>query len=436
MTIRFAFDWVDTAPSPDAEMRHTMAQLSVHVNGRIVTAVEDHSTGTRRDHVVVPLLSVANWIVGNWCHIWQEIPDATSDLASQKPGFEQRHNLAFAGDGFLFPMLIMVPSLNGVQLQWTRWQPRHARIAFVAEGKARVASGQLQTELATLVEAVLQRLHNFAQQPDSLATALQDAWDAIQALDPDEHAFCRAAALLGLDPFAIQHEAADAITDLWQHTEPVIREDLLASLDAATLPGAAAWLNRTQQELRDHQDVANENEWDAVRRGLPVLQPAKPWGQGYALARSLRHALNCGDGCFDFAATGQPAVRHRETAMPSSRIEGLVAATAPTCAIDGRKPEAAKRFTLARALGDYIGRSQAGPGLITSMDTARQAQSRAFAAELLAPAQSLRTRLAGQDANEDVISGLGHEFGVSSWVVHRQIRNHRLAALRPGCTCG
>ena len=428
MTVSFAFDWVDAAPSPDMAMGQTMAQLSIQVNGETVTSVRDHGSDARRDHIVVPLLSVAEWVVGNWCHIWYEIPDTTT--TRQKPGFEQRHNLAFAGDGFLFPKLTMAPSVDGMeQLRWTPWQPQHARIEFVAAGQDCVACNQLQTELERIVEAVLERLRSFGHRQDTVVSdLLQDPWEAIKALDPDEREFCRAAALLGVDPFAVHQEEADEITTFWERTGAAIREDMLASLDETetTLPEAAMWLDDTGKML-EREDAGSGNEWEAIRHGLPMVQRAKPWEQGYMLARSLRRALDCGDGRFDFASSGQPAVTCRETAMPSSRMEGLVAAGTPACAITKRRrEETAKRFLLARALGDYMGRSEAGLGILTSMDTVRQGQSRAFAAELLAPAESLRTRLADRGAAEDVIRDLGQEFDVSTWVIEHQISNHGL----------
>lgn len=431
MTISFKFDWVDAAPSPDMAMGQTMAQLSIQVNRETVTSVHDVRSDARRDHIVVPLLSVAEWVVGNWFHIQHEIADTTAttaDIARQKAGFEQRHNLAFAGGGFLFPKLTMVPSVNGMQqLRWTRWQPQHARIEFVAEGDATVAWNQLQTELEAVVEAVVERLRSFGHRQDSVVSDLQDPWEAIKGLNPDEHEFCKAAALLGVDPFAVHQEVAEAIVAFWERTEPVIREDMLASLEETNLPDASPWLDHTR-EILEHQEAGSGNEWEAIRGGLPGMQMVQPWEQGYALARLLRCDLGCGDRRFDFASPGQPVLHHQEMAMPSSRMQGLVAAGAPTCAImSRRRGNTAKRFLLARALGDYMGRSEAGLGILTSMDTARQARSRAFAAELLAPAKSLQTRLADRGVQEDVISDLGQEFDVSTKVIKHQIRNHSLA---------
>ena len=115
--------------------------------------------------------------------------------------------------------------------------------------------------------------------------------------------------------------------------------------------------------------------------------------------------------------------------MPSPRIHGLVAADAPTC-VTAPRSESGKRFLHARALGDYFDRSESGAGILTSLATDRQAQNRAFAAELLAPADALREALANANPVEpDQVDVLAHEFGVSGEVIRRQIENHELASI-------
>ena len=129
----------------------------------------------------------------------------------------------------------------------------------------------------------------------------------------------------------------------------------------------------------------------------------------------------------DAAARRTMAIHHWETESPSRRLQGLVAANTPAC-VTIPKGEFGKRFLLARSLGDYMGRPQPGPGILSSLLTDRQAQSRAFAAEFLAPAESLRARLGGGFPDEERIDDLGQEFGVSGEVIRRQIENHGLTA--------
>ena len=65
--------------------------------------------------------------------------------------------------------------------------------------------------------------------------------------------------------------------------------------------------------------------------------------------------------------------------------------------------------------------------MLSSLATDRQAQSRSFAAEFLAPASELKRRLAGDSIDAEGIDDLAREFGVSSEVIRHQVRNHDLA---------
>ena len=153
-----------------------------------------------------------------------------------------------------------------------------------------------------------------------------------------------------------------------------------------------------------------------------------PWERGYDLARATRDRIGASDGRFDFPSTGPLSVYRSATQPPSARIHGLTAVDAPACVTVPRN-ETGERFLLARTLGDYMDRSEPGAALLSSLATSRQARSRAFAAEFLAPAESLRRRLNGGPVEPETVDELGAEFGVSSMVICRQIENHELATV-------
>ncbi len=420
MNIRFRFEWVDAAPPPDSAAQHTMAKLSIEADGATVTSVLDRQSREYRDHVVVPLLPVAEWLAGNWRHIRHEVADTNE----QRPGFDSRHNLAFAGNGFVLPSLSMIPSTaQRVNLQWKRWKPQHARVEFIDEAEMHVDRAQLEQELRTLIESVLERLRTLGD-GGMAAESLANTWREIESLDADEEEFCRAAALLGIDPFDVADSTADAIAEFWENTAPSIREEALACAGEDSLPRVREWLDDSLATL---EKTANETDWDDIRRAMPPPSAAPPWERGYALANAVRKHMEIGGGPFHFESRKLPAIPHREAEPPARRLQGLVAANAPAC-VTAPKNEPGKRFLLARALGDYMGRSQPGAGILSSLITDRQAQSRAFAAEFLAPAESLRARLDGAFLSEEKIDDLGYEFYVSSQVIGYQIENHGLAA--------
>lgn len=416
MTFRLLFDWVDAEPSPDALARHTMAELFMEAGGAAITAVADKGGGARSDRIVVPLFGVAEWLVYNWWHIFHEV----EDTRTQKPGFASRHDMAFSSDGFILPRLTLIPGPGeNIALRWRRSRPRYARIQFVGEGEENVTREQLEERFRHLIEAVLERL----RERGADAETLEKEWASIEALDPHERDFCRAAALLGVDPFDMPDPLADRLIEFCEYTDRRIRDDAVAAASPSSLARVQAWLAKHLESLA----AARSGAWPEVRAMLRPNCGGNRWENGYDLARAARRQLGAGGGRFDFAAAGPLAHRPVKARVPSPRIEGLVAADAPACVATSRS-ETEMRFLAARALGDYLGRSAPGAGILSTLATDRQARSRAFAAEFLAPRESLRARLEDVEAvDPNAVDELGVEFGVSSAVVRRQIENHGLA---------
>ena len=420
MSVHFRFGWIDAGPSPDKLAQSTMATLSIKVGDATVTAALDRRSGIFNDEVVVPLFSVAEWLIANWWHLWYEL----EDTGEQRPEFDSRHNLTFAGDGFVLPSLTMTPASGRMHLQWARYKPRHARIEFVDEGRESVEREELESEFRNLIDAVIERLHG---RPEAGAAAdnLGRAWNAVNSLDADEREFSRAAALLGIDPFDVQDSVADAIVAFWERADPSVREDALASASEDSLTRVAAWLDDAIETLAEDD---SDNDWSDVRRALPLQATTEPWARGYGLARAARDRIGVNGGRVDFLQDGPLAIPRHDTQPPSRRIHGLVAADGPAC-MTAPRGESSTRFLIARALGDYLGRSSPGHGMLSSLATDSQAQSRAFAAEFLAPAESLRWRIAGDSVDIEQADDLGREFGVSTELIRRQIQDHGLARI-------
>ena len=142
---------------------------------------------------------------------------------------------------------------------------------------------------------------------------------------------------------------------------------------------------------------------------------------------------------FDFPAEPIPhlsALLHRNCgwpAQPEIDDDSLdhTLATLVGKAMDGRphlvgprlRDEPARRFRLARAL--YFlpsAEEDTPPRLLTSAHTWDQRASRAFAAEMLAPAAALAIRLRQEERLEE----LSREFQVDPRAILHQIENHGL----------
>ena len=369
--------------------------------------------------MVVPLVHVAEWLVGNWWRIFYEVENERTPRA----GFAEAHDLAFVGEGFLLPRLTIAPvapASGRMRLRWARCQPPHSEIEFTEQGEAYVDCLEFKESVQRIVEATLDRLAGAGL----VAEFLQGDWSAIQSADEDEREFCRAAALLGQDPFAVPRPLADQIIEFWGLAEPSIREDALATASEEGLAPLANWLSDALNRLRSSNGGTG---WDDVRRTLSTPSAPQPYQRGYDLAREIRAQLAPSSDRYDFATRGPEALASIEMRPPTQRIQGLAAAHRPGCATPAHG--AGGRFLLARALGDYLDSSTQGPAILSGLATDRQAQSRAFAAEFLAPSAILRQRLRHHRAYPEEVDELSAELGISSYVVRHQIENHGLAEI-------
>ena len=417
MSIHIDFEWVEAHRSPDVVSQLSMAELCIKVDKSIVTRVVDRNQRSLRDRIVVPMFSIAEWLVYNWWHLFYEV----GNNGEQRQDFASRHDLAFAGDGFVYPSLTLTPKSDSIRLRWRRYEPRHADIEFIDDGWADVEREDLEIQAKNIIDSVLDRLRGH----DADVEALEEEWKAINDLNPEERDFCRAAALLGEDPFDLEDALADEIRALWENAEPSLREEALAAADADGLTKIRTWLAKNLKKLAD----ADAGDWPELRKKLPKIDNASNWEHGYQLARAVRSELGASNGRFDFESEGPLALHTRTAPRPAARVEGLVAAETPACIVVHRR-ETEKRFLAARSLGDYLGKSDPGAGLLCSLETDRQARTRAFAAEFLAPSDALDRRLRGRRviSGEDV-EDLANEFGVSGWLISRQIENHELATV-------
>jgi len=78
---------------------------------------------------------------------------------------------------------------------------------------------------------------------------------------------------------------------------------------------------------------------------------------------------------------------------------------------------------------DFLAIGAPALSLITRGQTEHQQRNRAFAAEFLAPALSIRRRLSSDHVSEEEVEDVALELGVSAFVIRHQIENHGLATI-------
>ena len=436
MPVRFETEWVDADEVGAPELCATWASLLIRVDDSVITRVVDRAD-TVRSHVYVPLYPLAESLVTNWWFLLHEIENP---MKADDAAFKRRHSLVSSREGYAFPNLQVMPTGTRMRVTWTRDRLRWARLEFLNAGQAWVDPDEFQEACADLVDRVIRRLVSLGVE----GTLLQEEWMSIQEADRDESMFCGTAAGLGWDPYALDQEKRALVCGLEEVLNGACFEEAVAVLDVHHLEaqvaaiGAALAAGKSTslslERLRSiRPQIDAEAEWS----------DREPWAAGYALARHVRQELAL-DGAplstmADLArALGEEPAALTEVTRPrdfgvADLVNGVVTSDEngfPAFAVRSGQ-ESTRRFQFCRGLAEVLAAPNSD-ALLTQARSDRQQQSRAFAAELLAPSAALRARVSRPLLDEDDLDELAAEFGVSSRLVAHQVQNHRIARVGIG----
>ena len=435
--LSFEIDWVDADGVSGPELSATWASLQIRAGNSVVTRVLDTRARTIRDFVYVPLYPFAEWLATNWWFLTHEFENP---IKEGDPDFHRRHALGASREGYAFPNLKVVSSGARTRLGWTDGSSTWARVTFLNQGEIWMDSGEFRENCADLIDSVIRRLASFGVED----TLLQEEWAAIQAADEEEYSFCRTAAGLGWDPYALDDAGSDwvfllaeRLGDLLGEAVPALETDPLRLNEGSLAIGHAI-----TEAKRNDLPLERVRALGGGICGEEKSTGSVPWQAGYRWARGLRRHL-------DLDGHPLPTMEAMAGALDEGH-DSLMKATAPIDMVNGvalldgvitrndngspafafrRLGEYGRRFTFCRALAEVLER----PGsdtLLTRAHSERQQRNRAFAAEFLAPSSSLQQKISRPVLDDGDIDGLADEFGVSSRVIEHQIVNHQIARIR------
>lgn len=435
--LRFDFEWVDPQGARGPELRATWARLVIWSGSHCLSRVLDRSSRSIRDGVYAPLYPLAEWFVTRWWSLLEEVP---SPERVTDPEYDQRHSLRAARDGFALPATSISSGGEVIRLRWQREALPNYRVEFIEEGVAHVPREVFRDALKSFVVAVVQRLES----EEVSGTLLQTEWAALQELSSEEEEFCEVAAALGLDPFSIDEVMQSRIIRATEIVPNSLRNDFILAASASNLDAQANDIYSAFNRAQNNDTVLKallDLRADLGSRE-PVIGP--PWSRGYLVAQQLRERLGLG-------TTMLPGFNEIAEALHIGNAENLRAAlvevpdatgvydalvttnrhASPTFALNVRHRDAAQRFHFCRGLYAFLRADNAGPWMVTKSLSDAQKQSRAFAAEFLAPAVALQDRVSGTTVSADEVDEIASEFGVSAFVIDHQLENHRIAKVLP-----
>lgn len=408
-----------------------MGDFRLRVGDAALTEHEDIWSQTIRDTVLVSAYPLAQWVASSWWRLRYE-PLPPAGIA---PTVEWRmaHELTAANEGFLWPWVIFASDTESMQL-WSvasrAVADQSVRYVRGLDQPRRVSFAEFEDVLKRFIGSVLSRL-DAVKLSD---TPLKHLWQEVQEEIADEASsrYRRCEAELGFDP----DECPEALV-----------EDALAlarRMGSATFSEVAPHFGRGLSAGKPLSETVAELIQNPGPRGKPQVsvgdadgssgKSAIPWQRANDLAHRLRRSLDCPEHPLTddrlYELLGLRRADYESWAPPGrSPVSLAVPSRGAFCFHPRKRHPVARRFELARFIGDYLAYGEGGASWLANSDlrTSRQRFQRAFAAELLCPLVGLTAFLEG-DYSEGAIEDAAMHFDVSPLTVGSILANNGLVS--------
>jgi hypothetical protein len=298
---------------------------------------------------------------------------------------------------------------------------------FIESVTSSAATDDVRSEFSTFIEQVLARLREKGIS-DSDA---HKAWESVKGTSADEEEYCRLIGSLGLSPYVSYPEIDDVLNDIAGKISNSMLTDLCEATSIANFNRAAQITDSISRALALSTPV---HLHDLLEVPKPSDTTARAYEWGYRATEYARTAL----GIAHDDPLGSRAFFERLQFDPNLGIEAGAEGTSilPVSGAVAREDDdmrlsviganpAHRKFAAARASFLTWSNAKASSRLVTTARTRDQQGSRAFAAELLAPAKYLRKRLGDRtEVSPFTLDRISEEMGISPTVVRHQATNH------------
>jgi hypothetical protein len=279
---------------------------------------------------------------------------------------------------------------------------------------------EVEKNLGSFVEATIERISS----TNSDGSHLRDQWkrivDAIH--NPDERAWCTNAGRLGFDPYDPETPDLDRIADGLSDS---VFADVCEATEAKDLTRTCRWMSEASLRLRNSPTIPIKAFGAAPKRELG--HPG--YRDGYGSAKLLRRRLGLPNdptrSVGDLLGASLVSQQGQLDEGSPPTIEGLTRRDGMDIRL-GVSVRSVRQHRFRMCRGAYLAWRSGpnGEAAITTAQTWRQQASRAFAAELLAPADLLKERTAKTGLTPIILERLANEWECPAQAIVHQAQNH------------
>lgn len=419
------FDWLPGGNN-SPEVRQTMGKFSLRVGE--VNLTENHNTWLEKicPDVLISAYPLALWMASSWWRLLFE------PLPSTKPSVDWRmaHELITANQGFIWPRVILASDTKSIQIWATPSNPADQQSVRYINGLERPISENFldfDETASKFIESIINRLDKTGVH----GTPLAHLWEEVreERSDPYSTMYRRREAELGFDPDECPDEIVQNALALAER------------MGDETLSELAPTCGKESSEIKPFNTLNELIESNGLKgkpvrwSDFPINQEAMkaPWERAKEVASFARKKIDLEDDPLGnnilCDLLGLQESEYDEW-QPSERQLISVAVPLNGDSFDyhprKRHPNA-KRFEIARLIGDYFLYGDFGQSWLASTDlkTSRQKYQRAFAAEFLCPFHSLQSYL-NHDYSESAIKEASEYFQVGQETIKTILVNNGL----------
>jgi hypothetical protein len=400
----------------------SIARFEIKAGSTSLTSFQADA-GTQGTHLTIPTYYLVEWLAQNWWAFLYEPRKLDSGEAEAE--FRSRHWLGVARNGFALPDAMFVPSGPIVEIVARQSYLRFAQLGFMEAGTSVVRTEDVRAQLSRFIEVILGRM----TEKGVVNSDAHEAWKRVVETSAEEESYCRLLGAMGLSPYIEHPEIDQALDGISDDLAPHVLEDLCEATRLASFKRAAEFTGRISEALAKSSAIVAE-PFFTIEAPKDNMRQAYDWG--YEAASQVRKSFGISDddpsGRVEFfqklgidpklttdMGTDVSTIFPIQGAVTRDQKQMKLALSAGTD----------KEFSAARAsfLAWMSGVSDSR--LVTTARTRQQRASRAFGAELLAPAAYLKKRLGKEkDVSPFTLDKVSSDIGVASTIVRLQAQNN------------
>ncbi len=408
--------------------RYTLAEITITVNGSIVTEVEDMYARSIRRSVRVSAYSLAYWLLYNlWRIEWEPYRGDFS--------WQMSHRMSAIGEGYIWPNLVMIGDGDRILF---RAEPIYSHsdqpIRYINRIDTSISITDFKVGIKRFVETVIARMESIGVDNYQLRTL----WHEIneEQINPEIASWRKLEAIMGFDP----DEVPDDIINELQQNGQIYGDGFVEEMAAEFREDAVDLINRHLEIDQYEKSVVHIPKYAALKlyfmSKLNKNELSLPWQYASDLAKLARNYWGLENKPVsnqmieELFGISKSVIEKGKSYNLKYLNTGFRNGIVDQFEVFLKSPyEENRRFALLRLVGDHLFAPSSDKILpVGNSRTKRQQFQRAFSQEVLCPYKLLKDFL-GLDDTKDVlpedeaIEEAAYYFNVSARLVDTVLAN-------------